>query len=168
MRSGRSEQQARAVHGVHRPWPRALVRLALVALTLLACGPEDDADLRGSVDEIYDLTFVETRARLDNSGLSIQYIAGDGQVPVEVRVRRPPDGPAVIDLAQDGDVLGSRDGMPLPARRRGVLALTAFATEDGAAVIGHFEALLSAGERSYTLEGRFDTVLEDRRPPGRR
>lgn len=144
------------------PLPR-LPLLTLLALTLLACESPTDPQLRGTVDRIYPLDFVETRARLTPGQLAIEYHAGDGQIPVQIIVRRPPTGPAIIDLADDGDVIGRRDGRVLPARKTGELVLLDYAPEDGARIAGTFSAVLTTGEQTYGLAGAFDTTLEDHR-----
>lgn len=140
---------------------RLLPILGLLALA--GCDDTDATALRGSVSRIYALDFVETRARLSASELSIEYVAGDGQVPVQIIARPPPDGAATVDLATDGDVLGRRDGIALPARKSGALVLLSFAPSEGGVVIGSFEAVLTTGETDYTLVGTFDTVVEDLR-----
>ncbi|MCB9542120.1 MAG: hypothetical protein H6703_06715 [Myxococcales bacterium] len=143
--------------------PRLALLAALLAAPLAACESPTEPELRGTVEAIYPLDFVDTRARLDRDGLSIEYHAGDGQIPVQLIVRRPPSGPDVIDLADDGDVIGRRDGRVLPARKSGELVLLDYAPEDGARVAGTFSAVLTTGDRNYGLAGAFDTTLTDAR-----
>ncbi len=140
---------------------------AALVLLLGACG-EDEAEagaLRGSVSRIYGLGHDGVRARLSNSELAIQYTAGR-EVPVQVVVdltAMPLDGPASVDLAAAGDVLGRRGDARLPDLKTGTLTLDAYAPEAGARVAGSFEAVVTAKGDDYTLVGSFDAPLEDLR-----
>ncbi len=143
------------------------MRLALIgalALLTLSCGvEEDEVALRGSVARVYDLSYDAVRARLSETELAIQYVDG-GQVVAQAVVRVPAlAGPAAVDLAMDGDVLGRRDGTALPEMRSGTLRLTAYAATDGARVAGDFDSVLVAGDNELTLVGSFDTTLQDLR-----
>lgn len=136
----------------------------LLCLALLGCADEaEEATLRGSVSRVYDLDFTAVRARLDDTELAIQYV-DDGLVPVQIVVRvteAPLAGPATVDLTAYGAVVGARAGVRLPDFVRGTLTLSEYAPEDGAPVVGEFDAVLTTGEQSLTVLGRFDTVLTD-------
>lgn len=135
----------------------------LIAGPLVGCESDDGLSLWGSVSAVYDLDFVETRARLTDESLSIEYVDGNGIIAVEIIARTVPDGPASIDLATDGDIRGSRGGSNLPARTEGWLVLLDYEPTAGAPVIGTFEAVLTNGDEEFTLYGAFETSLIDDR-----
>jgi len=140
-----------------------VMMLACLAGTV-GCDTPIASQLSGSVASIYPLGFVETRAHVDDGVLTIDYVAGDGQLPVQVIVYTSPESAATIDLATDGDIIGRRDGLALPARKRGTLILTRWPSEDGEQLIGTFDAVLTTGEQDYTLFGSFETELDTSAP----
>lgn len=134
-----------------------------VALALggAGCNQQDDR-LSGSLGQVYDLSFSETRARLYSSEFAVEYVRDDGQVPVRVVVERGEDEVSAgsIDLGERGTVVGRVDERRLPAFQSGTLDLEEFGSDAGATVRGEFDATFEAGDSTYSLEGRFQSALD--------
>ncbi|MDF1562022.1 MAG: hypothetical protein P1V51_03215 [Deltaproteobacteria bacterium] len=139
--------------------------LLLLALSGVACGGGPDK-LSGSLDEYYDLSFVETRARLFPSQLSVEWIDEDREVVVRATVNVNQvslEGPATVDLALYGDLSGRSGGTPIPEMESGTLVLDAYAPEAGAAVEGSLDAEVIGQRGNATVSGQFKTILDDQR-----
>ena len=141
------------------------MRWIALSLLLLGCGPEESAPatLTGSLAQVYSLRHTGVRARLDARELAIQYVDG-GLVPVQVVVdltSQPVNGPGVIDLTAHGTVTGQRGAARVPTFVSGRLVLDAYLPDDGAPVIGEFEAVVRADGRDLSVGGTFDTTLAD-------
>lgn len=140
--------------------------LAILAVLCVA-GCEDDAGdagLRGSLSTIYPLAHDTVRARLTRSELAIEYIRADGQTAVRLSLdaAAATEG-ASVDLATAGTLTGQVDDLNLAdlvTVGGGTATLDRYAPDDGAAVIGSFEATLEAPRGTLTLTGEFDAALE--------
>jgi len=139
------------------------VGLWVLMAALAGCGDDAaEADLRGSVSRIYPLGFAHTRARRGASELAVQWVAADGQVPVQVVLRSPDTlGPGAWRLPEHGDVLGTRDDRELPALSGGEVQLSAFEPTPGGRVAGAVQVTLVGG---YSLIGVFEAEVEDVAP----
>lgn len=138
--------------------------LALVALLAVGC---EDAALDGSLGEAYALDFDHVRGRLNPDGLAIEYVDVHGAVPVRVTLTSAPEDihTGRYDLLTEGDVTGETyDGFTILRFSDGRLDLDTFELREGGTVAGSFSANFpvdtTQGERTLTLNGRFDTVLE--------
>ncbi len=143
----------------------ALLLMLLVTALSTACGPGPNS-LGGSLDEFYDLSFKETRARLFSSQLAIEWVDEDQEVVVRATVnvlQVDLQGPASVDLALYGDVSGTSGGTPIPELHSGTLVLDAYEPKAGAPVKGSLDVQVLGERGNATLYGTFDTTLDDRR-----
>lgn len=139
--------------------------LMLLALST-ACGGKGPNKLQGSLDEYYDLTFVETRARLFPSQLSVEWVDEDQEVVVRATVnviQVTLEGPATVDLALYGDLSGTSGGTPIPDMQSGTLVLDAYAAQAGAEVEGSMDAEVIGQRGNSSVHGEFKAILDDRR-----
>lgn len=141
---------------------RASVVIAWALASLcMGCAPRDD--LHGSLGQAYPLHFDHVRARLQDSGLAIEYVDVHGAVPVRVSLARgvtPAPGER-YDLAVQGDVTGeTHDGLGILRFARGSLELDSFRPEEGAVVTGHFDVDFPIEERVLSLHGEFAAPLD--------
>lgn len=133
-----------------------------LALTLPAC--DLNAELSGSLSDVYRLDHEHVRARLYESELSIEYVRNDGSVPVRVTCGRrvgKPLGKGDFDIGSRGAVTGQlSDGTTIPKFLDGNLKLDEFQARDGAPISGSFDARFDGGRDTLSLSGSFDTELE--------
>lgn len=139
----------------------ALAPLLALSLALSACAARDD--LHGSLGEAYPLHFEHVRARLQDSGLAIEYVDVHGAVPVRVSLRRGvvPVAGGRYDLALEGDVTGeTHDGLGILRFSKGELELDEFRAEEGARVTGRFDVDFPIDERVLSLHGEFSAPID--------
>jgi hypothetical protein len=136
-------------------------------LFLLACKALAPNSLDGSLTESYDLAFDDTRARLASSELAIEYVDDpEGLATVVLRVTLDtevePKAGKSYDLVKWGDITQSdATNTTLPDLDEGDVALEEYQDEDGAKVVGSFDASFVTGEgQTLQLQGRFKTELE--------
>jgi len=136
-------------------------------LFLLACKALSPNSLDGSLTESYDLAFDDTRARLASSELAIEYVDDpEGLATVVLRVTLDtevePKAGKSYDLVKWGDITQSdATNTTLPDLDEGDVALEEYQDEDGAKVVGSFDASFVTGEgQTLQLQGRFKTELE--------
>ena len=133
--------------------------LFAAALVLLGCGEvAPEPALRGSAGQVYALDFAAVRCRRGTAELAVQYVARDGQVPVQLVLYDADflaDGTWTLPLV--GTVVGSRDGVDLPALLEGEVLLEDYDPSPGGAVVGRFRATLAGG---YSLIGDFAAAVE--------
>lgn len=139
--------------------PRAATAVLLVILG--ACGPSED--LHGSLAQAYPLRFDHTRARVQASGLSLEYVDRHGAVPVRITLHRDIALAAgSYDLARDGDVTGeTHDGLPIPRFSRGTLHIEAIELRQGTTVVARFDVELPVDDRVLSLHGTFAGPLTE-------
>ena len=136
--------------------------LAVLCLNLACEAVNEDNTLGGSVERIYPLTFNETRARATPGTVAIQYV-DTSLVPVQVIINADApgfEGRGQYNLADVGDVVGSREGTELPPFLEGQLTLSSYGDSDGAIIRGEFTAQVGDDETRYSVFGTFDTTLE--------
>ena len=136
-------------------------------LFLLACKALAPNSLDGSLTESYDLAFDDTQARLYTSELAIEYVEDpQGAATVVLRVTLDsdvePKAGKSYDLVKWGDITQSdATNTTLPDLDEGDVALEEYQDEDGAKVVGSFDASFVTGEgETLQLQGRFKTELE--------
>ena len=136
-------------------------------LFLLACNALAPNSLDGSLTESYDLSFDETRARLYESELAIEYVDDpQGAATVVLRVTLDaevePKAGKSYDLVEHGEITQSGALNPsLPELDEGDLDLEDYGNDEGAKVVGSFDAAFVTGEgQTLQLQGRFKTELE--------
>lgn len=142
-----------------------LVTFVALALGLVgACGP-GPSRLDGSLGQVYDIRFDQTRVRLYEGQLSIEYVRRNGAVPVRVGVHLDPESRGrggVFTIGEDAELSGSQpDGASVPTAQDGEVRLDAFEPRHGARVSGSFRSRIIAGGREYTLHGDFNAPLDD-------
>ncbi|MDD9968377.1 MAG: hypothetical protein OXR73_19215 [Myxococcales bacterium] len=147
--------------------PRRVAGRALLAGSLccfgIGTGCTDEGDLSGSLSDVYRLDHSTVRARLYASELSVEYAREDGSVPVRVTLRRRDQEPRMgtFDLGEVGAITGQlADGTNIPTFLDGTLTLDEFSPEQGAAVVGSFEATFGGQRDTLALSGDFDTSLD--------
>jgi len=143
-----------------------LLFLFVVGLTAQGCGGGAGNKLQGSLDDYYDLHFVETRARLYSSQLSVEWVDDDKEVVMRGTINVAQvnlEGPATLDLALYGDLTGVSNRVPLPQMVSGTMVLEAYAPTAGAPVEGTLDAELKGQNGNSSVHGAFRTVLEDLR-----
>ncbi|MEO0321601.1 MAG: hypothetical protein AAF447_01455 [Myxococcota bacterium] len=151
-------------------------RAALAMLALLSALPGCASDeLDGSLGSVYPLGFRSVRARLYSSSLSIEYVRGDGSVPVRVTMDRAAvlATPEAIDLRESGDITGRlATDQEIPRFTTGDAAVTPLEVNGAgevtsARVRGSFGATFEVGpEEVLALDGSFDAPLEIVPDPG--
>lgn len=137
-------------------------------LALAGCDPTGDNYIKGSLAATHDMGFDETRARLYESELSIEYVENLKQgekVVLRLTVSRRKGELAkgdVYDLTSDGDIArGQGFDSTLPDLESGELELLDYSPEDGSDVRGSFEAVFITTEKTRkTLRGGFSAPLE--------
>ena len=142
--------------------------VALFAALAQACGEGEDNYLKGSITDSYDMSFDETRARLYESELAIEYVKdseGGGKVALRIALGLaggPPAKGRVYDLLTEGTITrGSGLGGELPELESGDLELLEYSAADDSAVQGDFEAVFVTEDNTrQTLRGAFSTKLE--------
>lgn len=139
---------------------RWLKRAALIAaLCCASCGSE--GDLTGSMEQFYDLSYAQVRARHYPSELAIEYVREDGQVPVRVTVRADQlQAGKSLDLLKVGTISGRTRETDLPDPLTGSITFDELEIKQGAQIKGSFEASFSVGQDKASLSGQFDTSLE--------
>jgi len=152
-----------------RPAPIASILLLLLMLLLgaIGCGGGDDNYLEGSLTESYDLSFDETRIRLYESELSIEYLVetDEGQkVTLRLTVTR---GEGLVeevayDLTTEGTVgRGEGWGSALPTLESGTLTMSGYGAEPGVEARGTFTSIFLTSDGSrLSLRGGFFAPLE--------
>ncbi len=123
----------------------------------------DEASLRGSLGDFYDIDYSTVRARLYASELSIEYVQEDLQVPVRVTLRKLTTGmiePGAYDLTALGAISGRSRDNDIPDMTTGKLVLERFEPVNGSEISGSFEAKFRTGNDEATLVGEFNTTLE--------
>ena len=136
--------------------------LFLAMFASVGCSDEEGA-LRGSLEEFYNINYVDVRARLYPSELAIEYIRENGQVPVRVTLRRTEGEPirtGDYDLGTKGNITGRSGDNDIPPFNGGSLTLEEFSASNGASIVGEFSARFRTGEDEAALSGDFDTELE--------
>jgi hypothetical protein len=137
-----------------------------MVLLLLACQALAPNSLDGSLTESYDLAFEETRARLTTSELAIEYVDDpEGTETVVIRVTLDTDvGPKAgksYDLFKYGNITQGATNTTLPDLDEGDVSLEEYGSDDGAKVVGSFDASFVTSEgQTLQLQGRFKTELE--------
>lgn len=141
------------------------MRLVL-PLLLFGCAAEADNALEGSLADFFDLSFDQTRARLYDSELSIEYVDSVRGDLVVLRVTLTRETALVADVAYDLQAAGSLGmsdsvGSALPPVLTGTLAFEDVAEAEAAVVEGWFDATLEP-QRSVGLavQGRFLAEME--------
>ena len=136
-------------------------------LFLLACQALAPNSLDGSLTESYDLAFDETQARLYSSELAIEYVDDpEGAATVVLRVTLntdvEPKAGKSYDLVENGEITQSAAlNTSLPPLDEGDVALEEYGNEQGAKVVGSFDAAFVTGDgQTLQLQGRFKTELE--------
>ena len=136
-------------------------------LFLLACQALAPNSLDGSLTESYDLAFDETRARLYDSELAIEYVEDpQGTQTVVLRVTLDtdvePKAGKSYDLVEHGEITQSGAlNTSLPDLDEGDIALEEYGDDNGAKVVGSFDAAFVTGDgETLQLQGRFKTELE--------
>lgn len=140
---------------------RSSAMMISLALLLGACAARDD--LHGSLGEAYPLHFTHVRARLQDSGLAIEYVDVHGAVPVRVSLQRgvEPTTGHRYELELEGDVTGeTHDGLAILRFARGRLELDSFRAEEGALVTGRFDVDFPIDDRVLSLHGEFSAPLD--------
>ena len=140
----------------------------MTLLLLLADCTLQDNFLDGSLVESYGMRFDETRARLYDSELSLEFVDNLTQpdiVSLRVTVPNTPKlGPnTTLDLVKDGGHIARGEGYesPLPELDSGALRISDYAAREGAKVDGRFRAVFFTPEQSrLVVRGAFDTTLE--------
>lgn len=139
-----------------------LVVLAAATLSLLGC-QERGGQLGGSLGQIYRLDFTETRTRLYDEYMSVEYVAPGKIVPVRISMDRRVVqlGKGKFDLTQGGEIAGRlRNGVEIPRFSTGSITFTSYGENQGSDVDGEFAATFDIDERSFGLEGKFVSKLE--------
>lgn len=140
--------------------------MALVAGLVAGCNTAPNY-LDGSLSETYHLNFDETRIRLYDSELSIEYVDNltqEGIVALRVTTLNN-EGlkPRTrIDLFENG-ALGRGEGFesPLPDLESGFLRMSDFERKDGSEVNGRFRAVfITPEDTQLTIRGGFQAPLE--------
>ncbi|MEM1414335.1 MAG: hypothetical protein AAGH15_05525 [Myxococcota bacterium] len=150
-------------------------RLALLALLAAAGGCADDT-LDGSLGAVYPLGFSDVRARLYSSSLSIEYVRGDGSVPVRLTLDREfaLANPRDIDLRMHGDLTGRlANDQEIPRFTEGEATISPIELDPVTGelltprVTGSFGARFQVNpDEVLALDGSFDAAIELVDDPG--
>jgi len=133
-----------------------------VIIALFSCS-DDEAALKGSLGDFYDISYSTVRARLYSSELSIEYVQEDLQVPVRVSLRKLSTGvlaPGAYDLTALGTISGRSRDNDIPRMVSGKLVLDEFEPVNGSRIVGKFDAKFATGNDEASLVGEFSTILE--------
>jgi len=146
---------------------RFAARVALACCALLAgCGVTGGNHLDGSLAALVDLSFDQTRVRLYESEVSVEYLDNtrDGIVALRVTVHNDGELSArtPYDLATQGDV-GTSDELDtqLPELASGTFKFSRFSPDDGETVKGSFDAVFETPDHTrLSVVGGFMADLE--------
>ena len=154
--------------GVRAATPRGHTGVVMrwwVPMMLGGCTSIEPNSLRGSLADLFDLGFDETRARLYEPELSIEYVDSErsGRVAIRVTLQRPDaSAPGTFALPGLGYVgLADKVGGQLPPLVDGQVVLDLMDPVAEGAVTGSFRAVFETpDEQRFVALGSFDTQIE--------